>query len=263
VAPDASGRTVAAIVPPGMSPGEKFIVEIPPAKTVQQPTQKPISHSGVNPTTPAIHSAMEDLPPTAPPPQSVDNISEENHGRAVINVTVPPGVPPGASLYVQVPGEEGRTVKAVVPPGVSEFQVPYEPANGSGSSSKTTSTVAPTPAHAQTMSPPQPSQMQGAKAGQSLMLVRVPPGTSPGSTIHVQIPGENRRVAAVVPPDVSEFHVAYDPAPAKEKQLLVKVPPGTQPGSIIHVQIPGENRVVSATVPPGVSEFMVSYPAES
>lgn len=44
------------------------------------------------------------------------------------------------------------------------------------------------------------------------MLVKVPPGVSPGTTIQVQIPGENRMVSAQVPPEVSEFHVAYEPS---------------------------------------------------
>ena len=44
------------------------------------------------------------------------------------------------------------------------------------------------------------------------MLVRVPPGTVPGSTLHVRIPGgdSNRTIAAKVPPGVSEFYVEYD-----------------------------------------------------
>lgn len=47
----------------------------------------------------------------------------------------------------------------------------------------------------------------------SLLLVQVPPGTQPGDIIHVQIPGEDRVIAAQVPPDVSEFHVSYEPSP--------------------------------------------------
>mmetsp|Transcript_45381 Transcript_45381/g.45809 ORF Transcript_45381/g.45809 Transcript_45381/m.45809 type:complete len:103 (+) Transcript_45381:699-1007(+) len=46
---------------------------------------------------------------------------------------------------------------------------------------------------------------------QSLLLVKVPPGTNPGSTIHVQTP-DNETIAAVVPPGgVNEFHVSYYP----------------------------------------------------
>jgi hypothetical protein len=45
---------------------------------------------------------------------------------------------------------------------------------------------------------------------QKLMKVSVPPGLPAGSTIHVQVPGENRIIAATIPPGVSEFHVSYE-----------------------------------------------------
>jgi hypothetical protein len=48
--------------------------------------------------------------------------------------------------------------------------------------------------------------------GEKLLLVRVPPGVLPGSTLHVNIPDEPGRViAATVPPNVSEFYVSYQP----------------------------------------------------
>jgi hypothetical protein len=53
---------------------------------------------------------------------------------------------------------------------------------------------------------------------QKHMLVKVPVGVAVGSTIHVQIPGENRMMAAQVPSGVSEFHVAYDPMPQNQQQ---------------------------------------------
>ena len=123
--------------------------------------------------------------------------------------------------------------------------------------------------------------------GMRLVKVTVPPGTEPGSTIHVQVPGENRLVAAQVPPHCTEFHVQYDPRetptstvlespvtqqiswpppPAQDnKLLLVRVPRGTPAGSRLHVQVPNEHgRLVEAKVPPNVSEFYVSYvPAAS
>ena len=118
-----------------------------------------------------------------------------------------------------------------------------------------------------------------------VVKVTVPPNTLPGSTIHVRIPGErNRIIAAIVPPNCTEFNVAYDPkyehdtshdAPRRknsplrhfakshpeQKVLLVRVPPGITAGQTIHVQIPGEpGRAVKAVVPPGdVQEFHVSY----
>lgn len=132
---------------------------------------------------------------------------------------------------------------------------------------------------------------------QKLLLVQVPPGVLPGSTIHVEIPGENRTVAAQVPPNTSSFHVAYTPrgenrakedasmymmshqAPAHassklvhenytrmgQRLLLVRVPPGTPPGATLHVSVPDEpGRILAARVPPGnVKEFHVSYEART
>ena len=43
-----------------------------------------------------------------------------------------------------------------------------------------------------------------------ILLVKVPPKTAPGTTLHVKIPNTDRMVAAKVPAGVSEFHVAYD-----------------------------------------------------
>lgn len=49
-------------------------------------------------------------------------------------------------------------------------------------------------------------------SGQKLILVRVPPGTASGATLHVEVPDEPGRIlAAQVPPHVSEFQVAYVP----------------------------------------------------
>ena len=45
---------------------------------------------------------------------------------------------------------------------------------------------------------------------QTFILVKVPPNTKPGTTIHVQVPGESTIIAAQVPPGVDEFHVAYN-----------------------------------------------------
>lgn len=118
--------------------------------------------------------------------------------------------------------------------------------------------------------------------GQKLLQVQVPPGLPPGSTIFVEIPGENRTVAAQVPPNVSSFHVAYmpqtygtrvppptqaravvvpKPQAGREKLLSVRVPPGTPPGTTLHVSVPDEpGRILAAQVPPGnVSKFHVSY----
>jgi hypothetical protein len=134
--------------------------------------------------------------------------------------------------------------------------------------------------------------------GQKLLMVQVPAGVRPGSLIHVEIPGENRTVAAQVPPNTTFFHVAYTPhaptsvptdlpgeaesyplpsprpppqassklvqerfTPAGQKLLLVRVPPGTPAGEMLHVSVPDEpGRILAAQVPAGnVREFHVSY----
>ena len=137
-------------------------------------------------------------------------------------------------------------------------------------------------------------------ATQKLLLVRVPEGVRPGSTIHVEIPGEFRTVAAKIPAGVTSFHVAYTPTisqkeessqspyvpnhtstrsspppqqapstlvnkstPTGQKLLLVQIPPGASAGTILHVSVPDEpGRILAAKVPLGcVSEFHVSYEA--
>eukprot|EP00977_Amphora_coffeiformis_P001812 scaffold353_cov185-Amphora_coffeaeformis.AAC.40 len=133
---------------------------------------------------------------------------------------------------------------------------------------------------------------------QKVLLVHVPKGVSAGSTIHVEIPGENRTVATTVPEGVKSFHICYTPRPlpklvpptrrqmqlaprpehkmqsatsqryptettGQQKLLLVRVPPGTRAGTTIHVSVPDEpGRILAAVVPAGgVNEFHVSYEA--
>jgi hypothetical protein len=131
---------------------------------------------------------------------------------------------------------------------------------------------------------PNPVSVQPIR--QKLVEVQVPPGMPPGTTIYVELPGENRTLAAQVPPNVSSFHVAYTPrnvdppraplpsptpAPSeavvqrspggREKLLSVRVPPGTPSGTTLHVSVPDEpGRILAAQVPPGnVRKFHVSY----
>jgi hypothetical protein len=137
-------------------------------------------------------------------------------------------------------------------------------------------------------------QSSSSSSSQKLLRVTVPPGTAPGSTIHVQVPRENYFISAQVPPNCSEFHVQYNPLSSNQlppqqhisdygppffgnyhqnqpttrsipdsynKLLLVRVPPGTSPGTKLIVQIPDEpGRMLSAEVPPGnIREFQVAY----
>lgn len=138
----------------------------------------------------------------------------------LLHVRVPPGATPGTTLHVRTPENDGRVVAVTVPPGgVSEFQVAYDPSSPPPTTTATTTTTAlplplpPTSPLPTQLPPPQHVTEHAGDASQKLILVRVPPGTAPGTTLHVQIPGENRTVAAVVPPGgVREFHVAYSSA---------------------------------------------------
>mmetsp|Transcript_2567 Transcript_2567/g.6973 ORF Transcript_2567/g.6973 Transcript_2567/m.6973 type:complete len:101 (-) Transcript_2567:108-410(-) len=56
----------------------------------------------------------------------------------------------------------------------------------------------------------QQQQQQQPPKQSGYLKVQVPPGTAPGTTLHVQIPnGGGKMVAAQVPPNCSEFHVQY------------------------------------------------------
>jgi hypothetical protein len=141
-------------------------------------------------------------PPRLPEP---NNRIQENHQQLIL-VHVPPGLSAGKTMHVEVPGEN-RTLSVQIPPNVDTFHVSYTPRQNQ---------------HA--MSPPPPStytqnqnvSRQQSPTGQKLLLVRVPPGTPAGTTLHVSVPDEPGRIlAAQVPPgNVSEFHVSYEARPA-------------------------------------------------
>lgn len=167
----------------------------------------------------------------------------------LISVTVPPGVLPGQEIHVQRPDGNGL-VEAVVPPGMKEGSVFYVKAPPSvGSNPRQTQKVAPYEplvTHASASSegdflnentnlppnntsignhpaPPTTtnSNMNAPKAppGQELVRVQVPLGMEPGTTILVSIPNEpGRHVQAQIPPNVSEFLVAYEPNKKPKKQ---------------------------------------------
>lgn len=223
------GQTVQAHVPPGMSAGQQFLVRIPPRAVTPSslptaPAIPPQDYSMLQPVSPPrdayatpvpdhkepwsttipatrltsissaqaspimtdavatpVYDHFQGYDPVPPPrPQALPSNNQK-----IMKVQVPPGVAAGSILHVQVPGGS-RTIAAQVPPGVSEFHVAYD--------------------DVAVAAPPQPP------SGQKLLLVRVPPGTQPGTAIHVAIPDEPGRViSATVPPNVSEFHVSYVP----------------------------------------------------
>jgi hypothetical protein len=161
-------------------------------------------------------------------------------------IQVPLGMPPGTVLQVEIPGES-RTVTAQIPPGVDSFYVAYTPQQPKAympPQPKPVVQEVPPIVHYQpppTNQPKSPQVMQQqqqqqqsppsgyqrtkkrdddhqqeqppSKPKRKLLLVRVPPNTAQGSTLHVSIPDEPGRIlAAVVPPgNLTEFHVSYEP----------------------------------------------------
>jgi hypothetical protein len=133
-------------------------------------------------------------------------------------VHVPPGLPPGATMQVEIPGEN-RTLAAIVPPGAESFHIAYTPRPFDSGYSTTAPIPGPIPPRPMqtpsTLVPPSQKSRAHSPQGQKLLLVRVPPGTVAGTTLHVSVPDEPGRIlAAQVPPgDVQEFHVSYEARP--------------------------------------------------
>ena len=138
-APDGS-RTVMATIPQGMAPGQSFLVSFPligfsdnvdqgsnATSNGQGSSQRPISTpvtasiAPAQPQTPIDLTQFLDNPPltSAAPKTSAsnDNTNSDNDEKLLL-VAVPAGTAAGATLYVQVPGEN-RTLRATVPPGRS------------------------------------------------------------------------------------------------------------------------------------------------
>jgi len=176
---------IAAVVPQGVDPGSAFQVEFP---KVGIPTD----------------AAPSQAVPTTEPESSC-----ENHR---VMVTVPLGCVPGQTLNVAAQDGSGRLVAATIPQGMqpgSTFCVEFP------SDVPSSAFVADADCHRlgdgamPATIPSAPSNASSPESGESMVLVRVPPGTEAGTTLHVRIPGEDRMVAAVVPPDVNEFYVKY------------------------------------------------------
>jgi hypothetical protein len=150
------------------------------------------------------------------PPTNLSYPNDSSPKQKLLLVHVPQGMPAGSAMQVEVPGEN-RTITAQVPAGVPSFHVAYTPRpllptpsqQQAPSQSRTPSppTMAPSP-------PPPPPRHRAptTSMGQRLLLVRVPPGTQAGTTLHVSVPDEPGRIlAAQVPPgNVQEFHVSYE-----------------------------------------------------
>mmetsp|Transcript_12754 Transcript_12754/g.27997 ORF Transcript_12754/g.27997 Transcript_12754/m.27997 type:complete len:419 (+) Transcript_12754:118-1374(+) len=257
-------RSVDAMVPANMKAGGTFQVRFPPESTksnnmaapsstpafahaldtfiAQETTQQPTSPA-TQPATPAMAQAQESRQEemrTASKQQlggfadSINTMLGSPHSAAqqpatpvappspslagqqrFLMVNVPPGTSAGSTLHARVPGEN-RTLAVTVPPGVSSFRVAY--------TSKVQSS--PGPQHQTTQTPAQDS---ASYMGQKLLLVQVPPGTTPGATLHVAVPEEPGRIlAAQVPANVSQFHVAYEPRSANDSGAPPSMNPAYQ-----------------------------------
>jgi len=267
-APD--GRTIQAVVPQGFGPGSSFLVEMPP-RTMGAPsthsTVPPINYGGVQPmapppaTKPAGQPYAQAYPvgspttakPAAPP------VALGPGGQAVMRVQVPPGVAPGTTLHVRVPGED-RTIAAVVPPGVSEFQVAYDRVVSAPPAAEKASSQ---PFSQALSSPAKPAAASAAASQPFSMALNNPPPTAPTMTssqpFSASLGGPSAPVASAPLPTPMPLQQSHHSS-SSEKLILVRVPPGTAPGATLHVSIPDEpGRLIAAKVPPGVSEFHVSY----
>ncbi|CAB9525322.1 expressed unknown protein [Seminavis robusta] len=247
-APDGS-RTVSATIPQGMEAGQSFFVTFPNAvagSTADNQSNGSGSNGSGN-----VNNATSAAPAAAP-------------------MAAAPVLPPVASPLNTKPDQSGTPFSQAL--------------------DRPTAVNAPRPIQQQQpMAPPHQHLNSNSTANQQhLLLVNVPPGAQAGSTLYVQVPGENRTLAAKVPPGVAQFHVAYQPRasapPAPtihpnsnnrignstanpiptnnngQKLILVRVPPGTAPGTTLHVEVPDEpGRILAAQVPRGVSEFQVAY----
>jgi hypothetical protein len=175
--------------------------EIPPVESTNlaQTSQVSIKSSV------SVESASNTLTSQVSTPQLAEhNNKTRETNQHLILVQVPPGLSAGKTMHVEVPGEN-RTLSVQIPPNVETFHVSYTPR-----------------LNQQPMTPPAPlgqnhhiTTRQQSPTGQKLLLVRVPPGTPAGTTLHVSVPDEPGRIlAAQVPPgNVSEFHVSYEARP--------------------------------------------------
>jgi hypothetical protein len=182
---------------------------------------------------------------------------DQHNADVLISVTVPEGVLPGQEIHVKRPGGSGGLIEAIVPSGMkagSTFYVraplednhfsddvrpmpaPLNDAPAPLTPSADFSQCLDTPQHdkeetgqnscrvegQQVASPPKVPQ---PPPGQKLLRVHVTPQMDAGSALLVQIPDEpGRLVSAQVPPNVTEFFVAYTPRQSTTANTRTKHP---------------------------------------
>jgi hypothetical protein len=171
--------------------------------------------------------------------------SQDQHNADVlISVTVPEGVLPGQEIHVRRPGGSGALMEAVVPSGMTPGSIFYvrAPLEDNHLSNdvrpmpaQLNDATAPPPPSAdfsQCLDTPQHDKYEAGQnsrkverqqvesppivpqppPGQKLLLVHVTPRMDAGSAVLVKIPDEpGRLVSAQVPPNVTEFFMAYTP----------------------------------------------------
>ena len=245
-------------IPPGVSPGQAILVTAPDGsgRTIMVTVPQGLSEGS---------TFMAEFPPSSLPSSPVSSghpplVAQVEAAPVDYSQVTPLAPPPPLPQAMPPPTMEQEPFAQAVPVGVGP--------------NDTTISAIPTNRPPRTTRLQRPASPMASTFGQPMLRVQVPPGAAAGSTLYVSIPGENRTIPAVVPPNVSFFHVPYEPqsnatttltvpqsrALQNQKLLSVEVPPGTRAGETIHVSIPNEpGRVVAATVPPNVSEFQVAY----
>jgi hypothetical protein len=193
------GQTVTAQVPAGMSPGQQFMVQIPP-RTVTPPLP-PANMVTAQPSAPVLspHDYSSLTPVTPPQEPFVPPLPGSTTATAnPWTTTIPPATTRSAPMVpimtnaVAVPVQDDNPYYYSSPHPPPPVPIQYgnpPPSIQNGS-------------HPHASPPPQPK----------LLRVQVPPGTPPGTTLHVSIPDEpGRVVGATVPPNTSEFYISYLP----------------------------------------------------
>jgi hypothetical protein len=190
-------------VPIGMSPGTMLQVEIPGENrtvTAQIPPYVESFYVAYTPQ-PRVTTNQPQQQPNAPPP--------------VQQHPSPPAPPPQVQspppVTMPPPQQQPQQQQSPSPPVIMSQQQQH----------------APPPKEYQERQEQHHKNLEvhsepaaATKPKRKLLLVRVPPNTAQGATLHVSIPDEPGRIlAAIVPPgNLTEFHVSYEPRKQQQHQ---------------------------------------------
>jgi hypothetical protein len=207
--PDGSGRLIEAVVPSGVFEGHTFLVRIPPITPQEQEAAFSMLEDGTRPAAwvpphagymvpyeggdiPTAQATIAPAPPSSPPPPSTPSPPSD------ASPTVP-----GQDVNVQVAqawqAQPHNPSSAQPLPAARPFS---QALNGP-----------------RTSTPPAESYNSEDDNGSDLVLVRVPPGTSPGTAIRVRV-NDGRIIEATIPeePGVTEFYVRVPPQSQPQQQ---------------------------------------------